>query len=438
MPDVAIIGAGTSGLFTGALLAKNGYDVVIYEKGEIGGRARSIKRKGFVLDYGVHAIRNGKKGFVPVTLAELGEKIDVIDVGRPESIYFEGGKLRRFGESKESLEAVRSAILSRMRGPAERKYRRESSTRRGIKSKNWEKSMLDWLNEIGVAASMHKFFSLAALGIVCPWLDRASLGEFFDFTLRKIKSGLSRTGYPSGGWHVIHDRLIDVLLSHGGEIKTKTEVEKIRVRKNAVSSILTNDGKADADIVVCAFPCHDIFAILDEKLVAPADAEKMKKLVPTCGVSIDYCTGKRITDVSSIVLSVEDIPIIGMVTSNIDPSVSPPGKQLLTFTALSTFPLRNAGKLVSMLEARVFRMFPDLRSNIEMRRVLKLPMIDGVELNIYQHRMARPSPDEMGIDGLFLAGDTLCAAGAGGELAVTSAMLCVDKIISQGTGQKHF
>lgn len=50
---ISIIGAGFSGLSAACYLAKDGYDVTVYEKHkEVGGRARTLKENGFMFDIG--------------------------------------------------------------------------------------------------------------------------------------------------------------------------------------------------------------------------------------------------------------------------------------------------------------------------------------------------------------------------------------------------
>ena len=50
---IYIIGSGFSSLAASCYLAKEGHDVTIFEKNEtIGGRARQLKREGFVFDIG--------------------------------------------------------------------------------------------------------------------------------------------------------------------------------------------------------------------------------------------------------------------------------------------------------------------------------------------------------------------------------------------------
>ncbi|MCC8132551.1 MAG: oleate hydratase [Tannerellaceae bacterium] len=53
MKKVIIIGSGFSGLSAACYMAKEGYEVTVYEKNNtLGGRARQFKREGFTFDMG--------------------------------------------------------------------------------------------------------------------------------------------------------------------------------------------------------------------------------------------------------------------------------------------------------------------------------------------------------------------------------------------------
>ena len=96
-----IIGAGLGGLATASLLVKNGWEVVLYERERIGGRALScspdeyenlIKKfemkiisknldtslKGYKIDLGFHLLGGGKKGACVRLLKKLGINIDFV------------------------------------------------------------------------------------------------------------------------------------------------------------------------------------------------------------------------------------------------------------------------------------------------------------------------------------------------------------------------
>jgi 15-cis-phytoene desaturase len=54
--DAVIVGGGLAGLSTAALLSKEGKKVLVLERGNLGGRAVTIKLKGFSFNFGSHAI----------------------------------------------------------------------------------------------------------------------------------------------------------------------------------------------------------------------------------------------------------------------------------------------------------------------------------------------------------------------------------------------
>jgi phytoene dehydrogenase-like protein len=417
MPEIIVIGAGTSGLFSAAFLLKEGYSVEVYEKEkEIGGRAKLWEKNGYKVDYGLHLIRNGKKGFIPSALSKLGEKLDLIPLEHGDMVYWENKDgFRGFFEEiqkNRGLMAEIDKIIS-------------SLVKKEISEEDWGRSLHEWVSEVGGSPDLEKFLGFAALEISCPFLERASCGEFFDAMKRRISYGNQPPSYPSGGFWTIHEKLMEIISSLGGKIFLGKEVKKIKVENNEVKGALIDDQTVHAQTVVCAFPCQHLFRVVSE--VEPGKMEFLKNIVPTSGISIDYGLSEKITDIKGIMLSRDNFFLMGMVTSNIDDSVAPRGKQLLTFVALTQPGGAKKENLVKMEEI-IHKMFPELRSRTEFRRALILPIVDGVELNIHQYRKLRPSPEAAGIHGFFLSGDTLCAEGAGGDLAVTSAMLCVERV----------
>jgi phytoene dehydrogenase-like protein len=119
---------------------------------------------------------------------------------------------------------------------------------------------------------------------------------------------------------------------------------------------------------------------------------------------------------------------VGMFTSNLCPELAPPGKQLLTwFVPTNVSDMEDgtrAKEIEQSLERAIFKTFPGLESAIEWRRPLHLKMVDGVEVNVKQHRGRRPGYRIPGIDGLFLVGDSLKAPGAGGDVGHEAVLEC--------------
>ena len=63
--DIIIIGSGLGGLECGAILSKEGYNVCVLEKNELfGGCFQTYRRKGHLLDTGIHYIGSLDEGQV--------------------------------------------------------------------------------------------------------------------------------------------------------------------------------------------------------------------------------------------------------------------------------------------------------------------------------------------------------------------------------------
>lgn len=87
MASIAIIGAGCSGLAAAHVLQEAGYTVTLFEKSDdVGGRATTGMRAGFIYDYGAQYI----KGSSPVSDKLITERFrvdDLIDIRKPVWIF---------------------------------------------------------------------------------------------------------------------------------------------------------------------------------------------------------------------------------------------------------------------------------------------------------------------------------------------------------------
>ena len=63
MQRIAVIGGGLGGLFTGALLAKEGYKVTVLEKNHtLGGGLQTFLRHGMRFETGMHILGGLREG----------------------------------------------------------------------------------------------------------------------------------------------------------------------------------------------------------------------------------------------------------------------------------------------------------------------------------------------------------------------------------------
>lgn len=88
--DVAIVGAGISGLYTGCLLAKKGYSCAIFEAHYIpGGCVQGFKRHGFYFDAGAHLIGStGSNALLTKLLKEIDLQYPFIPIDPVDRLHF--------------------------------------------------------------------------------------------------------------------------------------------------------------------------------------------------------------------------------------------------------------------------------------------------------------------------------------------------------------
>ena len=110
MKTAVIIGGGLGGLFTGAILAKEGFEVTILEKNStIGGGLQTFRRFGEVFDTGMHIIGGMQKGGNIRKICQyLGilDKVEIRDVDDncTDEIYFDEDKTTyRIAKGKDSF-----------------------------------------------------------------------------------------------------------------------------------------------------------------------------------------------------------------------------------------------------------------------------------------------------------------------------------------------
>lgn len=420
--NAIVVGAGTAGLSIAALLANAGYKTLVLEKQKfIGGRARTFQKNGFIIDYGFHTLRGSyQKVFHPLnievcrTRMPLSKGILIEDRG----ILHKLPKLSSIFKTKTlTLKDVNFLIrhLGRLLLTNPTQY--------------FNVSLKQWLNSIGASPQLKRLLKILSLALlVCPFLERASLGEFI-LNLKHLN--ITGLGHPEGGFWQVHQALIWKLRKCGGELNLGTEVKQILIENNKAVGVRLANEEIQADLIVNSLPIQNLHTLIDVSLLDISYRNLIKNLRPTAGISIDYGLSDKLY--SEVMLLVPDPAILGSFTSNIDKNTAPKGKQLITFlNILNVETIRDRQKAqekLKLFENKIFSMFPKMEDHIEWRRLLFLDMVDGVELNINQTQEKRPDVQVPNISNLFIASDSTCAEGAGGDIAFSSARLCFDRIM---------
>ena len=118
-------------------------------------------------------------------------------------------------------------------------------------------------------------------------------------------------------------------------------------------------------------------------------------------------------------------------TSNLDEKIAPEGEQLYTIfqpTDLDVLTDKNKSEQVKNNLINILNnMYPNFSNKIIWHRTY-IGVADGAAPFVTQHRNKRPNVRSE-IKGLYFTGDSYSAAGTGGEIAHTSALLCANSIL---------
>ena len=427
MYDTIIVGGGSSGLQLGALLSGvEGKKVLVLEKSSrLGGRANVLEKEGFIVDYGVHLIRFGPKSAISRTCRMLGHEVQYNALGT-SWVFDIDGKAKVFPTSPKLFLSTR--LISK-KDLLTKGLPLILKTKRGDHSPYMETTVAAWLDEKGVSGGLRRYFHMVSASMqVCPFLEKSSAGEMLTNMQKVLKEGIS-VMYPRGGWKPLFQLWKDTI-KRQGEIRTSTKVEKIALEDNHAVGVVADGELIKADKVVLSLPAFKLPELLPLG-TEPPFVEMCRKTRPTAGIVLDYGLRERVSDMDGLFYLYDPVSF-GMFTSNIDPSLAPPGRQLFTFLQPVREELFNDRKQLKemehILEQALFRVFPKMENAIQWRRALHLPVVDGAEVNVSQTRDKRPGFRVPGVRGLFLVGDSTAAPGAGGDIGHESVHLAYEEI----------
>ena len=284
--SVIIIGGGLGGLFSGAILAKEGLDVTVIEKNAIiGGGLQSFRRFGEVFDTGMHIIGGVQKdGNIRRMCEYLGiwDKVHVRDAD-PEnidSIFFSEDKKtyhiaqgrtrfvdslsRDFPDQKENLKAYVDALY-RMADEVDLFYLRPSPEYMQVHSDDFQ---------ISAKALIAKYITDEHLRSVVAYLNPLYGGRD-DITPAYIHAlisvlyidGASRF---EGGSLLFAETLKDFIEENGGRVLAGDGVVSVHSEGKTVTGVTTACGKDfSADYYICAIHPCSFFKLLDDEKILP-------------------------------------------------------------------------------------------------------------------------------------------------------------------------
>jgi phytoene dehydrogenase-like protein len=476
--DAIIVGAGQGGLACASLLARAGMKVLMLEKSRVvGGRYGSHPYRGFTLN-------NFSGLFFPQNLfrllPRLGVEIPWTEVKMHCYFKTDSGEFYYHPMAKDVaanpeltfalydwLGLDRAAAREFVRIVAEiRDYPVEKlQALRTTSVKDWAHCVTD--NDKVRAVIWELIYEMTSLTI-SKWEDCSIYHSFIQWmpVMRGEVPIVQPRNAEVPGSMALPKKLLEVFLASGGELRTEHEVEKILVGGGRVSGVSAK-GLADnsrvlleADRVIGDLKVWQYFelGLLEEREFPSEWLADVRRLKQWQGAAVHIWWGskRRIPRYHEILGDpdkgvrwlrlLEYDPVTGAYIKNVggigahslfDPSMAPPGKDLLAYGYwIST----EQGAPWSDISAAFDMGMRQLRNLVEkgfgedfdevtefVKKEYHSPTWSCENYSIY------PRPDVVapGVRGLYFVGDSVEGDGVGGDIATGTGMHCADLILAR-------
>jgi phytoene desaturase len=416
--DVIVIGGGYAGLAVGALLAHRDRSVLLIEKSKsLGGRASYMEKDGYTVEYGLHANRFASDGAAAAVFRRLDRELEFIAPGEPE--LWRDGEFLPLPNSVGKI--FKSPILPLGAKLSAARYLGKLVI--GNPAKRYQVSMEELTAKSDSDEVLDLLRVLSGIGIIAPDLRFSSAGEMAAF-LKKALRAKVKVGYPEGGTRQIIEALREEI-EDNGQIITANKVTRLMLKKGTINQVKTETAIYSSRAVVSAVPVQEVPDLFGGKDLPIKFVKLARELTPTAGISLDVGLTRKISEQTGLVVTSNPVTM-GQFTSNIDPSMAPEGRQLLSWYYPLPQPwVKNTEKMEreeQLLRDLLAEMYPGIWDCVDWDRVMRLSMVDGFLPRPGQTRQDRPDFTVPSLDNFFLCGDTTRAEGTGGDTAFNSAI----------------
>ncbi|MEW6443908.1 MAG: FAD-dependent oxidoreductase [bacterium] len=446
--DAILIGAGFTGLCTGALLACRGQKVLLLDKRPgVGGRAGCLEHRRHVLDDGAH---------MPSEAGHLERIFEKLGLDFPKLHRYPGGEVYQdeawrpmkdvfpMAEAREVLHS----FATMPREEVERLY---------------DVSVRDWYGGRSEERGWELLWTyLAQIADVGNKTEDLSLGEMIHFFREHFQRGLKLNqigGTLQGGLRALTEPLRNYIETHGGEIRLSTPVSDIVIEQGVARGVELEVGErlfpshirptevVKAPLVICTLPVWDLFKVISEDEFPIWYRDWIRRLE------------KKICHVWTIVCAVDE-PLWDIRLFRWHPYLPRTGTYGIFFQHQS-YGDKAGQTQVNLCIQGSYQDLPDLselewaRTRRAVRHVLDNLMEDGRELlpglaqaTRWEVRTAaayglsespgisgrhRPSMVPPGIQNLFMASDTVREArGVGMQAAASVALSLMERLFPSG------
>ncbi len=365
--DVIVIGAGIGGLNCAAALSLAGKKVLVLERNPfIGGRCSSFTREGYTVDYCVHAFSLGQNGPLQ-TLVSQAEQTN-LPLARPllrwkkmDLTLVYHGSILRMPSNPNLLNLLRVMWqFLRIKGVSwkdKKVFLKISGTIQKATPEYTESlknvNVMDWLYRFSDSLFIHAVYQVTSDSYAVVPYNKVSAQDYIDVCKPALKKG--GTGYPMGGCAAIPNAYKSIIEACGGQVITSTPVDQILVDQasgtpRAIGVRVKGGKEIKAPAVVSNAWCKDTYHKLVPASLVPADLiKKIDSIQPSMASAvlhvgldkplINHTLVMKTCDIKALELhdeitkghldKINTLGVFMAIPSNLDPSLAPPGKQLV-------------------------------------------------------------------------------------------------------------
>lgn len=486
--SAVVIGSGVGGSAAACLLAHAGIPTTLLEKNaRLGGSCSYYRKRGFHMDVGTHMFSRGSRGPLGQVLRRVGHP-GAIAFRRTNDI----AELRMASGETWGSDVLRIPVPAQLRRHpyfllqvARAMHLTPREAARALRLLTHILSMSDEQVEAWNHRTVEEFITrftdhaptiglfgfLLGLYFILPYWEVSAGEALWCFRNMVADNALS---YPIGGSVAVPGTYCRLAEGFGAQVRTRAGARRIVVEGGQVRGVELEGGELlPARIVISTSSLRTTATALVGAEHLPAEYVRRAEQVRGSYVAVQakIALDRKLVDAGAIVGGVgerahlfemdlddlkemfeavrrgevpEVVPYYCPVPTNFDPALAPPGCQLLTVCALaptSDVALRDAAPAweEAMLRA-LRRVIPNLD-----RHTL---FVDRLSVQFIEHWIGKEfgpavstgqTPDQVGkrrppvftpIRGLYVAGCGAGGRGVGTELAATSAMECVDRILA--------
>ncbi len=318
--DAIVVGSGLGGLTTAAYLATNGLRTLVLEKHYLtGGNAHVFRRKQmFEFDVGVHYLGDcGPDGLIPTVLRGVGldGKIEFLEMDPDgfDTLMFPGLTFRvpkgwdRYRERLVATFPDDETGLHRCLDVLQGVVSEFSKVKMPVEPQDMPRLMQEAPNFMKWGMrTLGELFDDCRLGRKARAVLDAESGTYATPPSRApvlmqaalMDHYLKGAYYPKGGGQVLPAHLVEVVRSHGGEVRTRAGVQRILVEDGAAVGVRLSSGEElRAPVIVSNADLKRTFLeMVGEEHLSPQTAARIRQyrmaLPIFCvylGLDIDLC-----------------------------------------------------------------------------------------------------------------------------------------------------